>query len=106
MSNTPMPDLTYHEMLVPDLSVRAETLRKAEALVIGEREVDYGPPSESLGRIAKLWSVVVEQELDPSQVAMMLALMKIARLCESAGHADSWVDLAGYAAIGAEVAAS
>lgn len=36
-------------------------------------------------------------------VAALLALMKIARLAHSPDHADSWTDLAGYAALGAEV---
>jgi hypothetical protein len=34
----------------------------------------------------------------------MLALLKIARLKNSPNHRDSWVDIAGYAACGAECA--
>jgi hypothetical protein len=37
-----------------------------------------------------------------ADVAAMLALLKIARLQQSPNHRDSWVDLAGYAACGAE----
>ena len=37
--------------------------------------------------------------------AAMLALLKLARIKHSEGrHRDSWVDLAGYAACGAECA--
>ena len=39
-----------------------------------------------------------------SQVALCLAQLKIARLIQSPEHPDSWVDLAGCAALGAEVA--
>jgi hypothetical protein len=35
----------------------------------------------------------------------MLGLLKIARLRANPTHRDSWVDLAGYAACGYEVAA-
>jgi hypothetical protein len=34
----------------------------------------------------------------------MLAALKISRLVESPDHEDSWVDGAGYFALGAEVA--
>jgi len=34
---------------------------------------------------------------------LMMALMKIARLRHNHGHADSWIDLAGYAACGGEI---
>lgn len=42
--------------------------------------------------------------LDGIDVAILMALMKIARLIESPNHMDSWVDLAGYAACGARCA--
>jgi hypothetical protein len=29
--------------------------------------------------------------------------VKMSRLCQSLDHADSWVDIAGYAAIGGEM---
>jgi hypothetical protein len=32
--------------------------------------------------------------------------LKVARLMHTPGHVDSWVDIAGYAACGADVAAS
>jgi len=40
--------------------------------------------------------------LKPHDVALMMALLKIARLKGNPIHGDSWVDLAGYAACGAE----
>lgn len=86
------------------LTPRSELLRQAEALVNGDREDTYGTPAESLGRIAGLWSVVLGQEIKPAQVALLLASLKVARLSVGLDHRDGWVDLAGYAAIGAEVA--
>jgi len=41
----------------------------------------------------------------PTDVAQMMVLMKIARLENSPTHMDSWIDVAGYAACGGELAA-
>lgn len=74
---------------------RDELLDKAKKVVSGPRE-------KSLAVIGKLWSVVLGTELRPGDVALMMALLKIARLIRDNYHEDSWVDLAGYAAIGSE----
>lgn len=42
--------------------------------------------------------------IQPEDVAMLMALLKIARICSGTGTADSFVDLAGYAACGGEIA--
>lgn len=42
--------------------------------------------------------------IGPEDVAMLMALLKIARICTGTGTADSFVDLAGYAACGGEIA--
>ena len=44
-----------------------------------------------------------EALLTAADVAMMCALLKIARLQNMPDHEDSWIDLAGYAACGSEV---
>lgn len=43
-------------------------------------------------------------EITPVNVAAMMALLKIARTKANPAYLDSWVDLAGYAACGAEAA--
>ncbi len=43
--------------------------------------------------------------IDEADVAVMGALIKVARLAETPDHEDSWVDLAGYAACGRQVTA-
>lgn len=81
---------------------RDELLDKAKETVTGPREKTYGSPEKSLAVIGKLWSVVLGTELRPGDIALMMALLKIARLIRDNYHEDSWVDLAGYAAIGSE----
>lgn len=94
---------------------RAAVLEKARACVCGEREEDYGSPEDSFGCIAELWEAYLRAaciapdsvvRVTPTDVAMLMALLKIARVGTSSigGTADSFVDLAGYAACGAECA--
>lgn len=70
------------------------------AVTLAARSVDYGAPGVAFERIARLWSVVLGVEITPRRVALMLALMKTARLIEDENHRDGWADLAGYAVIG------
>ena len=99
----------------PEKLTRAAVLEKARACVCGEREEDYGSPEDSFGCIAELWEAYIRAAcvspnaiitVTPTDVAMLMALLKIARVGTSfvGGTADSFVDLAGYAACGAECA--
>lgn len=83
---------------------RRETLETAVGIVCGERDEQYGNPEDNFATIAALWSVYLDQPISSSEVAAMMVLLKLARLRGNPKHADSWVDIAGYAACGAEVA--
>lgn len=81
-----------------------DLLEKAKATV-SARGQPYGGVEDNFGRIARLWSAHLQNRyggagVDEHDVAMMMVLLKIARLANSPGHADSWVDIAGYAACG------
>ncbi len=81
---------------------RKETLDTAAFAVTGERQEDYGSPEDNFRRIAYLWGSYLDHGIDTSDVAAMMVLLKIARIRSSPDHMDSWVDIAGYAACGAE----
>lgn len=83
---------------------RSACLDRAKELVLGDRQGAYGPPSAAFRSIAELWSATLKAEVKPHEVALCLIQLKIARLISNPQHADSWVDAAGYAACGAEVA--
>lgn len=83
---------------------RLDTLQAASELVHGARQDDYGTPTESFTRIAALWTPILGLDVQPHQVALCMAMVKAARLVRSPGHADSWIDLAGYASLGSELA--
>ena len=83
--------------------IRATSLLNETAEIIKNRGLVYGSPSVNHLRIAKLWSVYLERAVEPEQVAMCMALVKIARLIESPKHVDSYADAAAYLAIAAEI---
>ena len=87
----------------PKISKRAEILHEAEHCICGQREQDYGSPEDNFGIIAKLWSDYTGTLITSLDVAMMMCLLKIARIKNGGGTGDSFVDLAGYAACGGEI---
>lgn len=78
-------------------------LDEAKRLTATDRQDIYGDPYINHKRIADLWSVYLEKEISPSQVALCLCLVKIARLIETPDHLDSIIDLAAYTAIYGEI---
>lgn len=83
---------------------RPEILQKAEACVCGHREQEYGSPENNFQTIANLWRAYKGVDFTAVDVAMMMALLKIARIQSGTATEDSFVDLAGYAACGGEIA--
>lgn len=87
---------------------RTETLNTAIEAVAQRRA--YGPPEQNFDRIAARWRVHLKNRygidvaLDAVSVAIMCIDLKVSRIEETPNHADSWVDVAGYAACGAEIA--
>ena len=83
---------------------RADILDTAKKCVCGQREQDYGSPEDNFQTIANLWTAYMGVGFNSIDVAMMMALLKIARIRSGTGTDDSFVDLAGYAACGGEIA--
>lgn len=82
---------------------RKEILETADKCVNGHREEDYGSPEDNFSTISKLWSAYKGVEFNSVDVALMLALLKIARARSGKGTDDCFVDLAGYAACAGEI---
>lgn len=82
---------------------RAEILDNAKKCVCGQREQDYGSPEDNFGIIGQLWTAYLGKDISSVDVAMMMALLKIARIKSGTATDDSFVDLAGYAACGGEI---
>lgn len=83
---------------------RAEMLDTAKTIVTKDRQADYGKPEDSFADICGLWSAYLERELTSADVANMMILLKVARAKTNPKHQDNWLDIAGYAACGCEIA--
>lgn len=70
---------------------RAEVLRLAEKCVCGGRDSDYGTPEDNFSTIAKLWTIYRGTMFTAKDVAMMMALLKIARIRNGRYSADSYL---------------
>jgi hypothetical protein len=97
-----------------------EMLKATAELVGGQRAIDYGDKKINHQRIAQLWDMWLSEsqksaskgdtdlkmlgQLSAYDVAMMMLLVKVARLMHSPGHQDSHIDIAGYASILEEIA--
>lgn len=76
-----------------------------EACVCKDRQTTYGDPADHFADVAALVNVVLGHKLatplEPRDIAIIMACLKIARLKTSPEHRDNWIDLAGYAICGA-----
>lgn len=86
------------------ITARQRMLDEAATIISGQRDTQYGGPEDNFGRIARIWSVILGVEVSREDVAMMMVGLKVARYANKSGfQADTWVDIAGYAACGYEV---
>ena len=83
---------------------RQEILKAAEDCVCRDRNATHGEPEKSFGKIAAVWSALLGINIRDDQVTIMLNALKCVRAWNNPGHADNWVDMAGYAACGGELA--
>lgn len=83
---------------------RPEILDTAKKCVCGQREQDYGSPENNFQIIADLWSAYYGKKFTALDVAMMMTLLKVARIRTGTATDDSFVDAAGYIACGGEIA--
>lgn len=82
---------------------KISVLEEAHKIIYGDREQTYGKPSKNLDTIAKMWNAyllaVENRSLNAKDVAVMMVLLKSARLANQQTHRDSVVDICGYAAL-------
>lgn len=86
------------------LDKRKLLIDQASKIVEGARQLNYGSPEDNFRRIAALWETYLIHRKDdtlftitPTDVSIMMMLMKIARLMNTPDHWDSIKDIVGYA---------
>ena len=96
---------------------RKEILACAENLVCEERDRQYGNPKDNFEEIGMFWgtylwhkynlgnpqNAVGKNFISAEDVSAMMVLLKVARICTGKSKEDNWIDIAGYAACGAEI---
>lgn len=89
-----------------EMLIRTEILTKANDIIApkGDRGIDYGDATEAYARIANVWTEILNHEITAHQVALMMIGLKLIRATTARGD-DTYVDLAGYAALAAEIKA-
>jgi hypothetical protein len=88
----------------------SEIATEAARLVSGDRNDTHGDAAKNMGNISALWNAYIgnrpnwEAELTGEDVAIMMALLKIARTQTGSLNLDDHIDAAGYVAIAGEIA--
>ena len=86
---------------------RGKVAIEALRVINGERQDTYGNPEDSFRDISTLWSAYSEVGFNSIDVAIMMALLKIARMKNhGVEHRDNFVDAIGYLALAADMAAN
>ena len=83
--------------------MKGEAMLRQAARVVGQRRRAYGDPAVSMADVAARWSITLGQPVTAAQVVLCLIELKLARLGHDPAHADSILDVAGYAAVLQEV---
>jgi hypothetical protein len=98
-----------HGLPAKQLSPRADALTEAQALITGDRNSSYGPPTQDFQRAADAANAYGYRAIDgrpikSHDIAVLVMLVKLSRLVWTPQKRDSWVDIAGYAGCGYECA--
>jgi hypothetical protein len=86
---------------------RSEILDTAREYVTQDRAATHGDAERNFNLIADYWTAYLDlnRQISASDVAVMMTLLKIARIRSNPHHLDNWVDACGYMACGGEIAA-
>lgn len=72
------------------------TILEEAAEVVDNRNDNYGHPRENFENIAAFWTLILNSEVNPEQVALCMIAVKIARQLHKPNR-DNLVDICGYA---------
>lgn len=87
---------------------REQLIDSMSAAILVDRAATHGLPEDSFKYISYYWGDYLTQKfgaalhLTASDVAVMMALFKIARITQNPKHLDNYVDGAGYMILAGE----
>ena len=83
---------------------RAAVLDTAKHYVTKDRAADHGDMEDNFLTIAAYWNTHLGiHSIGPQDVAVMMTLLKLARIKQNEKHLDNWIDACGYMACGGEI---
>jgi hypothetical protein len=77
----------------------AQVFHDASDAVLDDRGETHGGIHENFGQTASFWSDYLDADVTPTDVAVMMVLMKASRQKCGSEDPDHYTDIAGYAAI-------
>lgn len=86
---------------------RADVLQQASDLIAGPRAAQYGDASDTHQRIIDMFVALydgLDRNFEPQDAVVFHIITKLVRATRTPTKADSWIDIAGYAALAAEMA--
>lgn len=88
--------------------MRGKIALKALEVINGQRQTVYGTPENNFEIISQSWKWWKDKggmldDLSKHDVAIMMALLKLARIKSGSGGADSYLDAIGYIALAADM---
>ena len=81
------------------MTTTTESLFDNVIKTIHARGVSYGHPITNHKRIAELWSAYIGYPIQPNEVAICMALVKISRQAEDPAKLDNYEDCLAYISI-------
>lgn len=100
--------LQYFLVLAQDTMNAVDLIEKAAELVGGDRATTHGDKHRNFANIAALWNAYLQPKqgalISPSDVGIMMTLLKIARTQSGSINLDDFVDAVGYIACSGEIA--
>ena len=80
-----------------------DALRSAQDIVRGDRNDEYGSFEQMMIRTAQVWTGILDHEVQPAEVAMCMAGLKLVRMQQNPDKEDSFTDALGYTAMAADI---
>ena len=80
-----------------------DALKSAQDIVRGDRNDEYGSFEQMMVRTAQVWTGILDHEVQPAEVAMCMAGLKLVRMQQNPDKEDSFVDALGYTAMAADI---
>jgi hypothetical protein len=82
---------------------RRKFLEDVDALVNGDRNIDYDEPIIDFAATAEMLTTFFGFKFEPWHVPVIMIIVKLSRIRKSPGKRDHWLDIGGYSVCAEDV---